>query len=131
MPAPITRTATIDCTCTPRRPHGDPHGYNLHKCGCTPCREGYRQYRKVRSYNKQQGNGQILDATNTRNYIANLNKRGMSFREIGKAAGMHHYAIYRIFTHEVKGISRTNAKKIRSIPLPSHDGVGFRMGKVK
>ena len=81
------------------------------------------------TYNKRQGKGQILDASKTRDYITNLHKRGMTFRGIAAAAGMHHFAIYRIYTGQVKGVSRANAAKIRAIPLPSHDGVGFRMKK--
>lgn len=129
MAGKITRTEVIDCTCTPHREHGDPHCYNVHKCGCNDCREGYLKYRKVMAYNKQQGKGQILDASKTRDYITNLHKRGMTFRGIAEAAGMHHFAIYRIYTGKVKGVSRTNAAKIRAVPLPSHDGVGVRMGK--
>lgn len=57
MAGKITRTEVIDCSCTPHREHGDPHCYNVHKCGCNACREGYRKYRKVMTYNKRQGKG--------------------------------------------------------------------------
>ena len=45
MSAPRTRTEKIDCDClTVRRPHGHPHTYRYHHCGCDECRRGHRAY---------------------------------------------------------------------------------------
>jgi len=123
MAGKITRTEVVDCDCSVKASHGDPHVYNYHKCGCTPCRESYRQYRKVREYNKKQGKGQILPIGPTRDYILNLKARGMPYSEIASRAGMHKFAIHRIHKQQVTGISRKNARAIRSIPLPSKDFV--------
>lgn len=123
MPAKVTRTQVVDCTCTPQRPHGDPtsHNYNYHKCGCDLCRDNQRRLRKFREYQVSQGKGRLVDPGPVADYLLLLKERGMTYREISERSGVNVSALHRIYTRKAVGVGRDKAKAIRSIPLPSID----------
>lgn len=133
MPAEISRTQVVDCTCKVKRPHGDPtaHTYNFHKCGCHVCRDEQRKNRKIREYQTAMGKGPMVDAKPVADYILNLRKRGMVYREVSELSGVNVTALHRIYTGKAKKVYRWKAEAIRSIPLPSHDGVVLNGGKSK
>ena len=121
MSAPRTRTEKIDCDCrTVHRPHGHPHTYRYHRCGCDECRRGHRAYLNHLETQKRLGNSSYVPADRAATRIKLLQERGVTIRDQARMLGYHHGTLYRIASgaRRTKWCRREIYEDILTIPLP-------------
>lgn len=91
-PFPRTRTVTVDCDCSPARPHGTTHGYRRHRCGCDPCLHAQRADEKaVRAHGPA-----TTPVAPVRAHIAVLAESGLTVAEIARRAGYGRQTVHYI-----------------------------------
>ena len=96
MAAPITRTTVHDCTCTPRRPHGDQHVYQVHRCGCGDCRAGYQAYLAGLAQAREAGEGAYVDARPVAARLRTLRAQGVTIRAAAERTSFSASALYQV-----------------------------------
>ena len=96
MAAPITRTTVHDCTCTPRRPHGHQHVYQVHRCGCDDCRAGYQEYLADLADSRLAGVGPYVDARPVAARLRSLQARGETIRSVAARTSFSAAALYQV-----------------------------------
>lgn len=106
MPAPRTRTETIDCDCTPPRRHGTYHTYNQHLCGCDPCKVAERRLRK--------SSRRMVPAEVVRKHLLALRDAGIDTKSLARTLGYHEKTLYTIAAGRTTWTRRAIADDIMS-----------------
>lgn len=96
MAAHRTRTTVHDCTCTPRRPHGHQHVYQVHRCGCDDCRTGYQEYLADMAASRLAGEGPYVDARPVAARLRTLQAQGVTVRAAAARTSFSASALYQV-----------------------------------
>ena len=119
MAAPRTRLATIDCTCSPHRPHGDQHVYQVHGCGCDACRAGYQDYLDKRSDARALGWTAYVDNGPAAERIRLLNARGVTTQRLAADLGRSPNTLYQLARQARPRCARALAEEVLAYPIPA------------
>ena len=96
MVAHRTRHTVHDCTCTPRRPHGDQHVYQVHRCGCDACRSGYQDYLADMAQARAVGEEVYVDARPVAARLRSLQAQGVTIRAAAARTSFSASALYQV-----------------------------------
>lgn len=118
MAAPITRTAVHDCTCTPRRPHGDQHVYQVHHCGCDSCREAYVAYLRELREARAAGRSLFVPVGPVRAHLHALAAAGVPIRLTAGRLGYSPASLYSISRAARPTCRREVAEDVLAQPIP-------------
>ena len=118
MAHPRTRTEKHDCTCKTRRPHGTPHTYRYHYCGCDACLQAHLQYLADLQERKEMGRSAYVSAGPVAQRLQLLRRRGVPTRQVALDLGYHPGTLYRIAQRQKPLCRRKLAEDIRAYPIP-------------
>lgn len=119
MAAHRTRHETIDCTCSPQRPHGDQHVYQVHGCGCEACRSAYQQYLVHLQNDREDGFSAYVDAAPVAARIRELSERGVTTRALAEALGRKPGTLYQVARLARPRCRRDLAEAVLEHPVPA------------
>lgn len=89
-----TRTRTVDCTCTPRRAHGEtPHGYYEHACGCDACLAAFRASKPAPL---------TVPVGPVRAHLAALIEAGWTQQRIAHRSGYSKQTVHNVYRHNAR-----------------------------
>ncbi|MFE5628442.1 hypothetical protein [Streptomyces sp. NPDC056543] len=112
---PAAGTKPLPAHGTLRRAMGD-RRYGWPRCHCKPCRTTERRYSKRRSYLTKIGKPILVDATPTREHLANLRAAGDAFTGISAQYGIPRRTLNQIFGGQWKRVHAETASRILAIP---------------
>lgn len=116
---PIVRGLARDCTCEFRKPHGHPHNYNVHACGCEPCLKGATRYKKVGTHLNATGRTRRRAAEPVRRRLELLKERGLTVRQIADESGLSFTNLHLILRSEQPTVTERTAVAVMSVKVPS------------
>ena len=108
-----TRTGTIDCDCSPPRPHGVEHVYNYHGCGCDPCRAA-----AVEGVAMRRRRPRTVPADWSRDLIALHLSRGARLDRLAADLGVHVTTLRNVRRGDTKHVRRATEEALLNHPLP-------------
>lgn len=118
MAAPRTRTETHDCSCSPQRAHGTQHTYQVHRCGCDPCREAYVAYLRQLREAKASGRTTFVPVGPARAHLHALAAAGVPIRLTAERLGYPIASLYSISRAARPTCRREVAEEILAQPIP-------------
>lgn len=110
---------TTDCACTPPRPHGDQHVYQVHRCGCDTCRDGYQQYLAERRDARGLGWTAYVDNGPAAERIRELNARGVTTQHLAAELGRSPHTLYQLARQVRPRCARALAEEVLAYPIPT------------
>lgn len=119
MAARRRNTPTTDCTCTPPRPHGDQHTYQVHRCGCDACRDGYQQHLARQRDARALGWTAYVDNGPAAERIRLLNARGVTTQALAADLGRSPNTLYQLARQARPRCERALAEEVLAYPIPA------------
>lgn len=121
MAQPRTRTEKHDCTCAVHRPHGTPHTYRYHYCGCDACLQAHLRYLADLKLNKELGRSAYVAAEPVARRLVLLREHGVPTRQVALDLGYHPGTLYRIAQRQKPLCRRELAEDVRAYPIPKRN----------
>ena len=122
MAQPRTRTEKHDCTCRVRRPHGTPHVYRYHYCGCDECLQAHLRYLADLKLKKEMGRSAYVSVEPVARRLQLLRERGVPTRQVALGLGYHPGTLYRIVQRQKPKCRRELAEDVLAYPIPERKG---------
>lgn len=122
MAQPRTRTEKHDCTCRVRRPHGTPHVYRYHYCGCDECLQAHLRYLADLKLKKEMGRSAYVSVEPVARRLQLLRERGVPTRQVALGLGYHPGTLYRIVQRQKPKCRRELAEDVLAYPVPERKG---------